>query len=195
MDPTLEGQFQTRLEAVVPALLFQLQDDSPLTARVSPAQQLLLPATPRAICEEIGLNFWAALKLYEEGWLSFSPETTLHIDEAQEAELRFVGSLVITGCDRSMLARMLAGLPKPYAYDLKRLYYDWDAHRWRALPDPCAHPEAAFTDWIERLVHAGDVGSLTGIGELARDALARVKPHTPQPELAGQTWSANSSSS
>ena len=194
MDPILESsQFQTGIEAVVPALLFQLQDDNPLTARVSPAQQLLLPATPQAICEEIGLNFWAALKLFEDGWLSFSPETTLHIDEAQEAELRFVGSLVLAGCDRSMLTRLLVSLPKPYAYDLKRLYYDWGAHRWRALPDPRAHPEAAFTDWLETLVQAGDLGSLRGIGELARDALARVKPSSAQPELAAQTWSANSS--
>jgi hypothetical protein len=188
------NQFHTGFEASVPALLFQLQDDNPQTARVSAAQQLLLPATPQAICDEIGLNFWAALKLFEDGWLSFSPETTLHIDEAQEAELRFIGSLVLTGCDRNMLARLLSGLPKPYAYDLKRLYYDWIAHRWRALPDPRAHPEAAFTDWIEMLVQAGDIGSLTGIGELARDALTRLKTQSSQPELAAQTWSASSSS-
>jgi hypothetical protein len=195
MDPIFEPtHFQTGFEASVPALLFQLLDDNPQTARVSAAQQLLLPATPQAICDEIGLNFWAALKLHDDGWLSFSPETTLHIDEAQEAELRFIGSLVLTGCDRSMLARLLSGLPKPYAYDLKRLYYDWLAHRWRALPDPRAHPEAAFTDWIEMLVQARDVGSLTGIGELARDALARLKAQSLQPELAAQTWSASSSS-
>jgi len=194
MDPMIESsRSQTGFEAPVPALLFQLQDDNPQTARVPAAQQLLLPATPLAICEEIGLNSWAALKLYEDGWLSFSPETTLHIDEAQEAELRFIGSLVLTGCDRLMLGRLLAGLPKPYAYDLKRLYYDWLAGRWRALPDPRAHPEAAFTDWLETLVQASDIGSLTGIGELSRDALARVKSQAAQPELASQTWSASSS--
>lgn len=195
MEPTFgTSPFQTGLDTSAAALLFQLQDDNPQTARVSAAQQLLLPATPRAICEEIGLNFWAVLKLYEEGWLSFSPETTLHIDEAQEAELRFIGSLVLNGCDRGMLARLLADLPKPYAYDLKRLYYDWTTRRWRALPDPRAHPEAAFTDWLETLVQAGDVGSLIGVGELARDALARVKPEAAQPELATQTWSASSAS-
>src|ERR1051326_5728058 len=150
MNPTIEpSQFPPSFEAAVPTLLFQLHDDNPLSARVSARQQLLLPATPRAICEEIGLNFWAALKLHEDGWVSFSPETTLHIDEAQEAELRFIGSLVLTGCDRGMLTRLLADLPKPYAYDLKRLYYDWSGQRWRALPDPRAHPEAAFTDWVE----------------------------------------------
>jgi hypothetical protein len=195
MNPIFESsQFQTGFESSVPALLFQLQDDNPQTARVAAAQQLLLPATPQAICEEIGLNSWAALKLYEDGWLSFSPETTLHIDEAQEAELRFIGSLVLIGCDRSMLGRLLADLPKPYAYDLKRLYYDWLAHRWRVLPDPRAHPEAAFTDWLETLVQAGDDGSLSGIVELARDALDRLKSQSSQPELSAQTWSASSSS-
>jgi len=194
MDPTLQQRpFQPNPEAVIPALLFQLQDDDPQLARVPAAQQLLLPASPRAVCDEMGLNFWAALKLYEDGWLSFSPETMLRLDEAQEAELRFVSGLVLSGCDRSMLTVLLADLPKPYSYDLKRLYYDWSARRWRALPDPRAHPEAAFTDWLEMLVHSGDVGSLKGIGELARDALARVKTQGSQPEFSVATWTLTSS--
>jgi hypothetical protein len=121
------------------------------------------------------LNWWAALKLYEEGWLSFSPENTPELDEAQEAELRFVSALVNCGCDRNMLKLMLADLSKPYAYDLNRLFYDWSARRWRLLPDPHAHPEAAFTDWLELLVKTRDAASLTGILELARDALAQVR--------------------
>ena len=193
MEPTLQPQHSpANIEAGIPALLFQLQDDSPQLARVAAAQQLLFPSMSRAVCDELGLNLWAALKLHEDGWLSFSPETTLHLDEAQEAELRFVGGLVLAGCDRAMLSVLLSDLPKPYAYDLRRLYFDWTARRWRALPDPRSHPEAAFTDWLETLVQTGDVGSLTGIGELARDALARVGSQIPQPEFSSTTWSANS---
>jgi hypothetical protein len=81
-----------------------------------------------------GLNWWAAVKLFEDGWISFSPENTPELDEAQEAELRFVGALVNCGCDRNMLKLILASLPKPYAYDLKRLFYDWSTRRWRLLP-------------------------------------------------------------
>jgi hypothetical protein len=175
--------------AAVPALLFHLHDDNPQSARVAAAQQLLFPATPRGVCEEMHLNWWAVLKLYEDGWLSFSPENTPTLDEAQEAELRFVGSLVLTGCDRNMLSVLLSGLPKPYAYDLRRLYFDWNARRWRLLPDPHAHPEAAFTDWLETLVHQRDTSSLAGIGELARDALARVHVAAPRQE-APSPWSA-----
>ena len=159
-------------------------DDNPELARVAAAQQLLFPANPRAVCEQMGLNWWAALKLHEDGWLSFSPANVPRMDEAQEAELRFVGSLVVAGCDRAMLAILLRVLSKPYAYDAARLYYDWSAHRWRLLPDPHAHPEAVFTDWLEKLVVRREVSSLAGVVELAQDALARVHAETSQPELS-----------
>ena len=147
------------------------------------AQQLLFPANPRAICEQMGLNWWAAVKLHEDGWLSFSPATTPRLDEAQEAELRFVGSLVIAGCDHAMLPILLGGLQKPYAYDLSRLYYDWAARCWRPLPDPRAHPEASFAEWLGEMVESGDVNSLTGILELGQDALSRVRAKGSPAEL------------
>lgn len=131
----------------------------------------------------MGLNWWAALKLHEDGWLSFAPANTLRMDEAQEAELRFVGSLVIAGCDRGMLAILLNGLPKPYAYDAARLFYNWPTRRWRLLPDPYAHPEARFTDWLNRLVEDGDVNSLTGVLELGQNALSRVRVGASQAEF------------
>jgi len=161
-------------------------DDDPQIARVTTGQQLLFPANPRAVCEQMGLNWWAALKLHEDGWLSFSPPTTPRLDEAQEAELRFVGSLVIAGCDHGMLPLLLGGLQRPFAYDIGRLYYDWAARRWRLLPDPQAHPEAIFTEWLDTLVEGGDVNSLTGVLELGQDALARVRVETSQAELGRQ---------
>ncbi len=184
MEPSFEpNRAHPPRSEPTPALLFNLHDDSPQKARVTAAQQLLFPTNPRLICEEMGLNWWTVLKLYEDGWLSFSPEHTLHLDEAQEAEVRFIGSLVLAGCDRNMLTLLLAGLSKPYAYDLRRLYFDWSTHAWRLLPDPRAHPEAAFTDWLELLVQTGDIASVTGIVELAHDALSRVRRQPSQPEL------------
>src|SRR5438552_1697857 len=152
-----------------------LQHENPQIARVVAAQQLLFAASPRALCESIGLNWWAALKLHEAGWLSFNPADNVRLDEAQEAELRFVGSLVMAGCDHGMLNALLSGLSKPYAYQANRLYYDWTARHWRLLPDPRENQEAAFADWLESLVDSGDVGSLAGILELANDALSRVR--------------------
>ena len=151
------------------------------------AQQLLFPANPHAVCEQMGLNWWAALKLHEDGWLSFSPADAPHLDEAQETELRFIGSLVIAGCDHAMLTILLDTLPKPYAYDAKRLYYDWSVRCWRLLPDPHAHPEAVFTDWLETLIESEDVDSLTGILELGQDALSRVRAEASQAEFDRQT--------
>jgi len=154
-----------------------------VAARVAAAQQLLFPTHPRAVCDSLGLNWWAALKLHEEGWLSFNPAETERLDEAQEAELRFVGSLVLAGCDGGMLRILLGGLSKPYAYRSNRLYYDWAARSWRLLPDPREDQEAAFTDWLDTLVENEDMGSLAGILELANDALSRVRAESPQPEL------------
>jgi len=147
---------------------------------VAADQQLLFPANPRSVCDQLGLNWWAALKLHEDGWLSFSPALTPRLDETQEAELRFVGSLVVAGCDRGMLTVLLSLLSKPYAYDAARLYFDWAARRWRLLPDPYAQPEAIFTDWLERLVTEREVSSLSGILELGQDALSRVRGVTSQ---------------
>jgi len=156
------------------------QDDSPQLARVATAQQLLFPSTPRAVCDQLGLNWWAALKLFEDGWLCFSPEDTLVLDEAQEAELRFVGSLVVGGCDSSMLSSLLSGLPKPYSYRGDLIYYDWPARRWRLIPQASSHPEAIFADWLDTLVENGDLSSLAGVLELAQDGIARVRLEAAQ---------------
>src|SRR6266404_7175672 len=164
-------------------MLPDFPDNGPQMARVAAAQQLLFPTHPRAVCDSLGLNWWAALKLHEEGWLSFNPAETERLDEAQEAELRFVGSLVLAGCDGGMLRILLGGLSKPYAYRSNRLYYDWAARSWRLLPDPREDQEAAFTDWLDTLVENEDMGSLAGILELANDALSRVRAESPQPEL------------
>jgi hypothetical protein len=167
-------------------MLLNLHDDMTQLARVSAEQQLLFPTNPRALCQDLGLNWWAAIKLYEDGWLSFSPPNTPKLDESQEAELRFVGSLVIAGCDRNMLAILLGVLSKPYAYDANRLYYDWFTRSWRLLPEPQGNPESVFTDWLENLVQSGDVSTLTGIGELAHDALSRVHSESAPTALRQQ---------
>jgi hypothetical protein len=137
-------------------------------------QQLLFPPTARSVCDEIGLNWWAALKLHEDGWISFTPDGSARLEEVHETELRFVGTLVVAGCDRDMLSTLLAGLPKPYAFPVNKLYFHWAARQWRILPDPVTNPEAAFTEWLESLVQKGDMSSLRGILELTQDALSRL---------------------
>ena len=72
----------------------------------------------------------------------------------------------VTGIDHLRVA---------YAYHGSRLYFDWARRHWRVLPDPKAHPEASFAEWLETLVHTGDADSLNGILELTHDALSRIR--------------------
>jgi hypothetical protein len=148
------------------------------------SHQLLLTAEPRSICHSLGLNWWAAVQLFEEGWLSFSPEAVTKLDESQEAELVFVGSLVVAGCDRRLLVNILSGLSKPYAYDLRRIYYDWAARDWRIFPDPHAHPESVFSEWLDMLVKRKDAEAIAGILELAAEARERLRGGS-EPLLTG----------
>jgi hypothetical protein len=41
--------------------------------RVNNTQPLLIPSTSSEMCKGIGLNWWAALKLWDDGRLSFNP--------------------------------------------------------------------------------------------------------------------------
>ena len=186
MSQNMDSQLQpsshpAARDLAVPALFLHPYFHDLQNARVDGPQQLLFPSEPRVVCNELRLNWWAAVKLHDEGWLSFAPEKTARLDEAQEAELRFVGSLVVAGCDHGMLGVMLKGLPKPYAYDLRRLFFDWLGRRWRLLPDNTPDAEGVFADWVEALVQNRDADSLRGISELAQDGLARIGP--AQPEL------------
>jgi hypothetical protein len=178
MDPIINlNTGHAGLDANPAALLFNFEKDDPQLARAPNAQQLLFASDPRSVCQEIGLNWWAAIKLFEDGWLSFSPESPARLDEAQECELRFVGALVVAGCDRNIMVSLLATLPKPYSYKLNKLFFDWQERRWRLLPETHPHPETVFTDWLELLTQRRDLGSLSGILELTQDAIACVN-HT-----------------
>ncbi len=139
-------------------------------------QMLLLPRSPREVCSEIGLNWWAALKLHEDGWLSFNPEATQALDAAEEAELVFVGSLASAGCDRGLLTQLLSSLEKPYRYRVSEIYYDWLSRRWRSVPTvEEVNPQAVFDDWLEELQEAADADTLTGLAEQISAALDAVK--------------------
>ena len=69
-------------------------------ARAKKGQLRLFPCNSRDICQRIGLNWLSALWLYKQEFLSFNPAIVESLDEAQEAELIFLGSLVIAGCDK-----------------------------------------------------------------------------------------------
>ena len=146
----------------------QTSGDLPKT---DPDQGLFAFYSPREIAESIGLDWWAALKLYDDGWLSFNPALEQIDDAGKEEEFVFLGSLVAAGCDPPMLTKLLAGLSKPYRYDLNRAYYDWRQQEWRSLPQ-IPSPEDSLASWVAELVEQGDVGTLSEIMETAREALS-----------------------
>lgn len=88
-------------------------DDSPEYARITADQELRFPKSAWEVCNEIGLDQWAASKLHDDGWLSFDPEGTNSLSEQQECELRFVGSLVIGGLSPKLLPERLKDLKMP----------------------------------------------------------------------------------
>jgi hypothetical protein len=144
------------------------------TQQVTGGQQLLFGPAPQAFCDEIGLSWSRALDLYRDGFLSFSPAMVQRLDEVQETELRFLGTLVQAGCDRLMLSRLLRGLSYPYSYDLGRIYYNWRSGQWLVTPEMRPDPETTLTEWLDVLVRNNDADTLTGIIELAREALHRM---------------------
>ena len=120
------------------------------------------PISPRTLCDEIKLNWLAAMRLSENGWLSFDPATVGELNPAQEAELRFLGGLVTGGCEESMMRYLLAGLAKPYAYRLDRMYFDWDSQCWQLSPNT-PESEAHFEAWVEQLVDTGQMSTLESL--------------------------------
>ena len=120
------------------------------------------PVSPRELCAHINLNWMATVRLFENGWLSFDPATVRELNPAQEAELRFLGGLVVGGCEESLMRHLLAGLVKPYAYQLDRLYYDWQSRCWQISPN-APELKAQFETWMEQLVDAGQMALLESL--------------------------------
>ena len=74
--------------------------------------------------------------------------------DAQLAELNFLRLLVVAGCGRGMLERLLRSLKKPYQYRLDRIYYDWLSQKWSVLPqvEEFDGEEEISQDWIDEVI-------------------------------------------
>ncbi|MEI6563540.1 MAG: hypothetical protein WCO42_04435 [bacterium] len=132
------------------------------------------PVSPRELCASINLNWMAAVRLFENGWLSFDPAVVLELSPVQNAELRFLGGLVVGGCEESMLRHLLAGLVKPYAYRWDRLYYDWESQCWQLAPTPPDF-ETQFETWIEQLVDTGQMPMLERLRATVNRSIADLR--------------------
>jgi hypothetical protein len=124
---------------------------------------------PREVCKEIGLKWHTALDLCDRGWLSFNPEAKPELERHEEAELRFVGSLVACGIHESQLGMLLNDLDRPYYYRIERIYFDWLARKWRLLPSVPVLDE--IEDIIDALQREGQVDELRSLYEQIKEGL------------------------
>jgi len=156
----------------------------------------------RDACNDIGLNWYAALKLYEDGLLSFNPAELECINQGQETEVIFLGNLVVSGCDEMMLKQMLKNLKRPYQYRIDLIYYNWKSKKWCIFPhldndfrknlvkewledldkgqflfDWINEIEMKhiFEDWIDDLLNDGDTDQLIEIEKSCSQAIERLR--------------------
>ena len=139
-------------------------------ARVESRQMPLFPRDSRAVSAELFLSWPEVRQLHSEGMLSFDPESCGALDESREAELVFLGAIVACGCSLAMLRQLLAGLRKPYCYDVAKLFFAWDTRQWQLLPGE-DDPEAAFFSLLERLRERRSLEVLLSIRDWLDDAL------------------------
>ena len=132
------------------------------------------PAPPSDLCKRIGLNWLAAQRLHEKGWLSFDPQSVSELSVSEAAELRFLGVLIVAGCNEALLSLMLRGLHKPYAYRIEMMYYAWRDQAWHLLPTDDEQRER-FSRWVEELEEAAEVEKLEDIRGLVEHAINDVR--------------------
>lgn len=143
---------------------------SPERARVCSHQLPIFARPCRALAEQLHLAWPDVQRLWSDGFLSFDPDSLVVCDEASEAEFVFLASLAAAGLARDALARVLRDLRRPYAYDLRRLYYEWESGAWR-LHAGEDDPEEVVIALVQRLEAAGDRARLVAVRELIDDAL------------------------
>ena len=153
-------------------------DSNDEQSRVHGGQLNLFPQKPRDLCQEIGLNWLSAHQLYEWELLSFDPMLVKNLNEGQEVELRFLGSLVTGGCDRGMIEHLIRGMNSPYQYRLDRIFYHWPSQQWRTFPEiddvDEADGENIFLDWVDLLVDNEDRDQLLWIKETVDKAINKI---------------------
>jgi hypothetical protein len=87
--------------------------------------------------EEAGIEIHQSRILYEENFLSWKPELAINVTPLQFAELKFLfGMRFKSGINVEMMRAMLAQLVKPYYYNNRCIFWDFEEARWKNFPKP-----------------------------------------------------------
>jgi len=106
--------------------------------------------------ENLGISFHQAMLLSQKGLLSWTPDINLNVLALQNAELKFLFSLMFkSGIPDDLAKTMLSQLKKPYYYSYDCIYWDFAAARWRYFPQQnqiqqLPNREARFDDIPEK---------------------------------------------
>jgi len=103
---------------------------------------------------------------YQSGYLSYDPLAYDELDEGQEIEFHFIGSLFKSGLSLKSVETLLARLEKPYRYDLQTVYFDFLKNDWEYQP---TIPEVG--EQVEYLIWDKEVDVLLEIKERIEEYL------------------------
>ena len=98
-----------------------------------------------------GIQIYQAELLFNEGFLSWKPESNKPLEGKQWSELLFLWSLrFLNGLPAEIVRAMLLHLPRPYAFSQSGMYWDFQKTRWitpEAKPaQRLPNPEAKMQD-------------------------------------------------
>ena len=134
------------------------------------------PQTPKELCDAIGLNWFAAEKLHDDGLLSFNPNDVGFLTLEQRAELRFLGTLVAAGCPRPFMEHLLSDLERPYSYRLDRMYFAWESQLWQILRGD-DDVQLDFERWLDHLVEADELEKLERLRDSVEAAIFKLRQY------------------
>ena len=142
-------------------------------ARVADIQAELFPVRTEEVLESLGADLSLVRRLHDRGWLSFEPALGDALLPSQRAEMVFLGSLSKAGCDDIVLERLLAGLERPYCYNVNAMYYDWAAERWETRGED-GDWEDVLASLLEEAIEDGDPDTIRDVIDSALQALVTL---------------------
>ena len=120
--------------------------------------------------DSIGMADHEAATLRRTGLLSFDPNTSQPLTEAQVLELDFVWALHKSGCPTPFLDRLLSDLPKPYAYPVSEMHLDWKTLTWSRL----LSPDETVAKWVDSKLAEADGDELLLLAGKVQKALTKL---------------------